>query len=127
MKLKICTECDNEKVIWKAVGKTDKYCKECWYRIKKPKGINKIKPSNFLKLDDYSKKRVAFLALHNHCKAKLVTCTGLASEIHHSKGRISENFLCIDTWVPICRNCHDYLENNPLIAKELGLSSSRLQ
>tara|TARA_Y100000592_G_scaffold37730_1_gene59702 strand:+ start:1052 stop:1198 length:147 start_codon:yes stop_codon:yes gene_type:complete len=35
--------------------------------------------------------------------------------------------LDVDTWLPVCRNCHTWIENNPVDAKELGFSISRAQ
>jgi hypothetical protein len=77
-------------------------------------------------MDEYSKKRLAFLALYNNCQAKLVGCTGKATDVHHKAGRVSENYLNIQTWLAVCRQCHTWIETNPLEAKELGFSESRL-
>jgi hypothetical protein len=125
-KLKKCTQCNQEKVIWKSVGKRDKYCKECWYSIDKPKSISPVSKKRQVEMDEYSKKRLAFLALHHNCQAKLVGCTGKSTDIHHSKGRLGDNYLNISTWFALCRACHSYLETNPEEAKELGFSKSRL-
>jgi hypothetical protein len=125
-KLKKCTQCNQEKVIWKSVGKRDKYCKECWYSIDKPKSISPVSKKRQVEMDEYSKKRLAFLALYNNCQAKLVGCTGKATDVHHKAGRVSESYLNIQTWLAVCRQCHTWIETNPLEAKELGFSESRL-
>lgn len=124
-KLKKCAGCSQLKHIWKS-HKKDKYCRECWYTIEKPKSISPVSKKRQVEMDEYSKKRVAFLALHNNCQAKLVGCTGKATDIHHSKGRVGDNYLNISTWFALCRACHSYLETNPEEAKELGFSASRL-
>jgi hypothetical protein len=124
-KLKKCAGCEQMKHIWKSHGK-EKYCKECWYSIDKPKSISPVSKKRQVEMDEYSKKRLAFLALHNNCQAKLVGCTGKATDIHHSKGRVGDNYLNISTWFALCRACHSYLETNPEEAKELGFSESRL-
>jgi hypothetical protein len=77
-------------------------------------------------MDEYSKKRIAFLALHHNCQAKLVGCTSNATDVHHKIGRIAESFLNIRTWLAVCRSCHKWIEENPKEAKELGFSNSRL-
>jgi len=76
-------------------------------------------------MDDYSKLRSAFLVVHSICQAKLVGCTGKATDVHHKAGR-GENHLNISTWLAVCRSCHRWIEEHPNEAKELGLSQSRL-
>lgn len=76
-------------------------------------------------MDEYSKRRAAFLVVHSKCQAKLVGCTGDATDVHHKAGR-GENHLVISTWLAVCRSCHRYIEEHPVEAKELGLSESRL-
>lgn len=61
-----------------------------------------------------------------YCKAKVNEyCSKVTSEPHHRKGR-GKYLLDISTWLPVCRNCHTYIENFPNIAREKGWSESRL-
>ena len=76
-------------------------------------------------MDEYSKKRKAYLALFSTCQATLVDCTGQATDVHHMEGR-GENHNKINTWLAVCRNCHRWIEENPADAKHLGFSRSRL-
>ena len=76
-------------------------------------------------MDEYGRKRKAFLALFSTCQANLVDCTGQATEVHHKAGRGS-NHNKIGTWLAVCRNCHKFIEEHPEDAKHLGLSKSRL-
>lgn len=76
-------------------------------------------------MDEYTKKRIAFLALHTHCQARLVNCTLVATDIHHKAGR-GENHNVISSWLAVCRSCHTWIEMNPAEAKELGFSENRL-
>ena len=124
-KLKMCAGCNLPKYIWKSHGK-EKYCKECWYSIEKPKSISPISDKRRVEMDEYSRRRLAFLALHILCQAKLSCCTGQSTDVHHKEGRVGDNYLNMSTWLAVCRQCHTLIENNPEEAKELGFSSSRL-
>jgi hypothetical protein len=123
-KLKICAGCNQMKHIWKSQGK-DKYCKECWYSIEKPKSIAPVSKKMRETIDQYSKIRTAYLVVNPSCKARLQGCTNVATDVHHKAGR-GENHLKISTWLPVCRMCHTWIELHPKEAKELGLSETRL-
>lgn len=124
VKLKNCNGCNKLKHIWKSHGK-EKYCKECWYNLEPPKKISPISKKMRETMDEYSKKRAAFLVVYSKCQAKLVGCTGNATDVHHKAGR-GENHLNISTWMAVCRSCHSWIELNPTEAKELGYSENRL-
>jgi hypothetical protein len=124
-KLKKCAGCSQLKHIWKS-HKKDKYCKECWYSIEKPKSIAPVSKKRQVAMDEYSKRRIAFLALHTTCQAKMPGCTALSTDVHHKIGRTGDNYLNMNTWLAVCRSCHSWIETNPAAAKELGFSESRL-
>jgi len=121
----MCKGCQSLKHIWKS-DKKDKYCKECWYTIDKPKSIAPVSEKRRVAMDEYSKKRLAFLTLHTNCQARMPGCTGLSSDVHHKAGRTGDNYLNMNTWLAVCRNCHSWIELNAVEAKELGFSESRL-
>lgn len=66
--------------------------------------------------------RKKFLEQNPDC----IRCNGMATEIHHAKGRIGDLLLDTQYFKPVCRYCHHWIENHPKEAKELGLSVSRL-
>ena len=72
----------------------------------------------------YSKQRKEFLLDHPMCHAKIYNCTLRAIEVHHKQGR-DKYHLDQATWLPVCRNCHNWIENNPEDAIELGYSLTR--
>lgn len=74
---------------------------------------------------EYSKKRKIFLEEHPMCQAKLHQCTLKSTEVHHKKGR-GKYLLDEATWLSVCRKCHDYIENNPEDALELGFTITRI-
>jgi len=125
-KLKTCAGCNELKHIWKSHGK-EKYCKQYWYSIEKPKSISPVSAKRQVEMDTYGRLREAFLIVNPHCKAKLQKCTAKATDVHHKAGRIGENYLKIGTWLAVCRNCHRWITENSKEAIELGLSSSRLE
>lgn len=92
----------------------------------KAKKIKKISVKREKENKEYSKKRTLFLDKNSVCFARLNNCTLKATDVHHKKGRIGSNFLDESTWIPLCRNCHSYIEEHPLIAKQLGFSEDRL-
>ena len=124
-KLKKCAGCNDLKHIWKSHGK-EKYCKECWYNIEKPKSISPVSKKRQGEMDKYGKLREAFLVAKPTCEAHLSGCTSKATDVHHKAGRMGDNYLKIGTWLAVCRSCHSYIETHPEEAKELGLSESRL-
>ena len=125
VKLKPCSGCTERKQIWKSHGK-EKYCKECWYKKEKPKSIAPVSKKRKLEMDEYSKRRELFLIANPLCQAKLVGCTGKATDVHHTEGRVGENYLNMSKWKALCRSCHRWVEENPAEAKELNLSDNRL-
>ncbi|MFO0453025.1 MAG: hypothetical protein ACK52I_30930 [Pseudomonadota bacterium] len=125
VKLKKCAKCQELKHIWKSHGK-EKYCKECWYSIDKPKSISPVSEKRRGEMNTYARLRDAFITAKPRCEAKLVGCTGISTDIHHKSGRVGENYLKIGTWLAVCRTCHKFIEENPKEAKELGFSNSRL-
>ena len=66
---------------------------------------------------EYAKLRKQFLNEKSICRAKIDRCSLIATDIHHTD---------TSTWLPVCRNCHMWIENNPADAKELGFSSDRI-
>ena len=130
-KAKPCSKCGKLRIIWKSQGR-EKLCKSCWSCQSGNKGIKlttkRISPrsSKRVKLDsEYSKLRLAFLYANSMCQAHLPNCGVQATDVHHSKGR-GKYYLATNTWVALCRSCHQWLELHPKEAKALGFSQDRL-
>lgn len=109
----ICKHC-------KAVNKHHSF--QC-SKIRKPikqKSQKKVKEDRV-----YSTLRKVFLESKKLCEAQLPGCTVKSAEVHHKEGRgIKTNN--IKTWLAVCRNCHNWIELNPVEAKEKKLSNNRL-
>jgi len=133
MKQKICSKCLKPRVIWKRVARLG-YCRSCWScqnpsQFKpitiKPRRVASSKKGKLIQL--YTILRKKYLMDHSVCHAKIdFRCLQKSDSIHHKCGRIGELFLNQQFWLPICTPCHEFVEKNPNIAKELGLSLNRL-
>lgn len=75
---------------------------------------------------EYLKVRYAYLMTSDHCAARVTGCTLTATQIHHKRGRIGELLCDTSYFLPVCMNCHEWIEKHPQLAKELGFSESRL-
>jgi len=75
----------------------------------------------------YSDKIKRFKAENKFCKAKLPNCQKIAVDVHHMAGRANDLLLEEKYWLPVCRNCHDWITENSAEAIDLGLSISRLK
>ena len=73
----------------------------------------------------YSKLRKTWLAEHPMCQAKINKCTLKSTDVHHKKGR-GKYLLDVSTWLSVCRPCHNYIEEHPEEAIELGFSEKRI-
>jgi len=86
--------------------------------------INKVS-SKMSKINAaYAKLRKQYLLDKSVCHAKIHKCSIKATDVHHKKGR-GIYHLDVSTWMPLCRNCHAWIEENPSEAYELGFSSYR--
>tara|TARA_B100001093_G_scaffold504253_1_gene559790 strand:- start:25 stop:312 length:288 start_codon:yes stop_codon:yes gene_type:complete len=47
-----------------------------------------------------------------------------STDVHHKKGR-GKYYLDVDTWLSVCRKCHDRIHVNPSWARENGFIEDR--
>lgn len=130
-KLKQCEGCKEMTIIWKREGRLG-YCKSCWSQkipTKKPtlqKPIARRSSKQAKKEAAYMVIRNMYIKNHPMCEAHIQgVCTQVSSDVHHKKGR-GEYLLDDTTFLAVCRGCHQYIETNPTVAKELGFSINRL-
>ena len=129
-KKKICSSCNQEKILWKS---TPKLCKDCYFRMPENKRTIEKKPYVIPKQSEkrskenrlYNAKRILYLTTHKECEAGLQGCDGQATDIHHLRWGAdrSKYFLDETTFCAVCRACHhqihDVLSTEELI--KLGL------
>lgn len=70
----------------------------------------------------YSKMRKMFLDVYPDC----INCGAPATDIHHKAGRIGARLYEFENLLPVCRACHQYIEEHPAWAKKVGFSANRL-
>ena len=63
--------------------------------------------------------------LHTKCEAKLLCCTGRATQIHHKQGRRGILLIMSKLFSYLCHNCHDFCTEHSKEAIEIGLSLPR--
>ncbi len=105
----------------------------------KPLRRSRIKPMSKKRQREskaYSLLRAAFLENKPKCEACFhVTGYGMftakgrdmlanrSCDVHHIRGRTGGNYLNTDTWLAVCRKCHNWIHNHPQDARMIGLLS----
>jgi 5-methylcytosine-specific restriction endonuclease McrA len=64
---------------------------------------------------EYASVRREYFEKHPRCEI----CENQASDIHHKKKR-GKNLSNIDSFMAVCRLCHNRIHDNPAWAKEMG-------
>lgn len=142
-KPKTCAGCNEPKIIWKN-HERKRYCRDCWSKFKNSNKFEStisrtLNNSSYNRPKTVSDKQAKLLSAysslrklfflkpeHQFCKARLLSCSTHATEIHHMKGR-GPWLMALETWLPVCRTCHVYIENHPEEARVLGFSKSRVE
>lgn len=84
------------------------------------KPIPKASKKRLAELKIYSVLRKDYLKDYPNCQAKLSVCKRKAVDIHHTALR-GKNLNNVDTWLSVCRECHNWIHVNSNLARELGL------
>lgn len=130
---KVCNGCGEEKAIWKN-HEGGKYCKYCWTSFKYSTDPPKFKPKTPIAPKSkkqrilesaYTKLRKPFMLEHPMCEAALEGCMHNATDVHHKKGR-GPYLLRVSTWMSVCRKCHNWIEEHPKEATEMGFRESKM-
>ncbi|MCE7039278.1 hypothetical protein [Dyadobacter sp. CY312] len=90
---------------------------------KKPKPISKTSKKYAKELSIYHRDRIPFLEANPICQFPGCGCP--STDLHHAGGR-GKNLNVKKLWRALCRPHHDWAENNPVEAKKINLSVSRL-
>jgi len=125
-KLKVCSGCNKEAIIWKN-HEGNKYCQYCWNKVNSddPEHKNVIPTvSDKRKKQDaeYLKLRYRFLSENTMCKVSVAGCSTKATDVHHTFAGANRDafYLVQSTWLPVCRNCHDWIHTHPEEARVMN-------
>jgi hypothetical protein len=66
----------------------------------------------------YTEARDAFMKAHPWCQVP--GCLRASRDPHHTCGRLDGNFLNRETWMAVCRPCHDWIHAHPSQARAKG-------
>lgn len=127
LKNALCIECNDGK-LKPCIGKRDKALCVNHYQNKARAAsgqINNVSDNKKQQDKIYNKVRLIFLADNTRCAARFTVCSHKSTEIHHSKGR-NEYYLDVETWIPICSQCHVWAEIHQEEAKQINISQDRL-
>jgi hypothetical protein len=107
----------------------DSYCRlHMSYVIPVENEMNKVSDNQKDLNKKFAKAKREYLKEHPFCEAKIEGCTKVAIEVHHKKGKASEELLLDKKYfLSTCRHCHKIIEKNPAFAKQNGFSESRLK
>lgn len=88
---------------------------------KKPQRISKTADSEREKI--YLAIRKIWFSPHFMCRR----CdTKPATDVHHAAGKLGDLLYDVRKWIPLCRECHKLIEENPGYAIRAGYSIYRL-
>ena len=126
--MKKCKNCNED---FSPYTTLQKYCSaKCMKEDKGFKRINKVSEKRKAENEVYSQLRKVFLERPENkwCPVmkQLKNINTRATTIHHIKGRLGKLLLDTQYWVALSMDGHDYVEKNPLWAKENGFSEDRL-
>ncbi len=77
---------------------------------------------------EYSKLRKAFLTENPYCaQIKFHGCSGRATTIHHSRGRVGRLLTDKRWFIPLCMECHSWVEENHKYARMVIWHGVRVQ
>lgn len=71
----------------------------------------------------YTKLRIEFLEANKVCKLSgaLPYCEFWACDVHHKDGREGKLLTDVENFIGLCRPCHDWVHQNPNLARERGV------
>jgi hypothetical protein len=88
--------------------------------LKRKKPMKRVSKKRTTDSKIYSKMRLNFLATYPLCEVcptVKMDQRKTSTDVHHKKGR-GKYYLDEDSWLAVCRQCHDEIHGNPIWARE---------
>jgi hypothetical protein len=134
-----CSTCGKHREIVKRKP-SGNYCHYCnQKRLDEKKGPKEIKPIAKESIKRGKENRIYLAERKKHltenpeCEAKVIDekgkfiCTYIATDCHHMAGKTGKLYTDKTNFLAVCRECHRWIELNPIEAKKRGFSRSRLE
>lgn len=100
------------------------YCTGHQYKRRKAKPIAKFSEKRKKVNAVYYKMARIFKKQYPVCAINSPHCKGITQGVHHTRGR-GKYLLVIETWLPACNPCNDYIEAHDAWAREKGFKKSK--
>lgn len=73
--------------------------------------------ARYARMKEYGKLRKEYLNKNRFC----AKCGKKATDVHHSRGRTGRLLCMQEYWFAVCRQCHNFIGDNPDEARQEGL------
>ena len=93
--------------------------------MKRKQPIRKVSTKRAKQMREYKTYRIDYLFEHPNCEC--IGCFTRSTDIHHKRGRSGALLTDKEFFLATCRPCHVKIENEPVFAKKMGYSVSRLE
>lgn len=97
-------------------------------KVKSPKPLKPIKKRGDdmrVIMTELGKLVNIFLTKHKNCEIQGPECTGKATCVHHSEGRLRSKILDVSKFVASCSWCNGWVERADGIARKKGFKKSK--
>ena len=84
--------------------------------LKRKTPLRRVSKRRSKEMKEYSTERAKFLEELPICE---VCMKAKSTDVHHKAGR-GKHYLDKDTWLSVCRSCHDKIHREPIWAREHG-------
>lgn len=94
----------------------------CFFFTRKTMPIKPISAKRAVELREYQKEKKLWLKEHRCCErcGSHTDTNHVVIDLHHVRGRVGKLLRAQHFWMPLCRQCHNWVHENPTPAREQG-------